>query len=76
MGSPVEVGCGIMYTILSDLRENEGYLGQESLLHNIKKGESYIASTLHGFICMSFIMSAVMTSLSIICIRGGLVGVA
>lgn len=39
MGSPVEVGCGITYTALSDLRENEGYLGQESLLHNIEKGE-------------------------------------
>lgn len=39
MESPVEIGCGIMYTSLSDVKENVGYLGQESLLHNIKKGE-------------------------------------
>jgi len=32
MGSPVEAGCGIVYTSLSGLGGNEGCLGQESLL--------------------------------------------
>lgn len=50
MGSPLQVVCGIVYTSLSDLRENEGYLGQESLL---KKVSDHIASTLDS--AVSFI---------------------
>lgn len=46
MRSPAEVGYGIMYTSLYGLRDDERYLGQESII--IKKVSDHLASTLNG----------------------------
>lgn len=47
MGSPAEVGCGIMHPSCPGLGDNEGNLGQESFII-INKVSDHLASTLNG----------------------------